>query len=130
MEKLLFLVKKEVLDRLKRPEASNFYLFSPYRFGPFSEDLYDDLEFLRDNGFVDVKGEPGGETYTITHKGSGFLEAKLKKRLPPEVAEEVIRVTSKYAKLSIQDLIKYVYVRYPEYAVQSEIRGDILGKGL
>jgi len=130
LEKILFLVKKEVLDRLKRPEASSFYLFSPYRFGPFSEDLYDDVEFLRDNGFIEVKGESGGETFSITPKGSQFLEAKLKKRLPPEVTEEVIRVGSKYAKLTIQDLIKYVYVRYPEYAIQSEIRGEVIGKGL
>ncbi len=128
LEKILFLTRKEVLDKLITPQATGFYQFTPYRFGPFSEDLYDDLEFLRDNGFIEIRGEPGSEVFSITHKGTTFLEQKVRKRLLPDVLEEVVRLKNKYARLSIQELIVYVYNRYPEYAVKSEIRESILGK--
>jgi hypothetical protein len=52
----------------------------------------------------------------------------VKKRLPPDVLEDVVRLKNKYARLSIQELIVYVYNRYPEYAVKSEIRESTLGK--
>jgi uncharacterized protein YwgA len=128
LEKILFLTRKEVLDRLRTPQATRFYQFTPYRFGPFSEDLYDDLEFLRDNGFIEIRGGSGSEVFSITPKGTTFLEQKVRKRLPPDVLEEVVRLRNKYARLSIQELIVYVYNRYPEYAVKSEIRESILGK--
>lgn len=56
--KMLFLFKKEVLDRFKKGigiTEENFYQFFGWNFGPFSREVYDDLNFFILRDFITVK---------------------------------------------------------------------------
>jgi uncharacterized protein YwgA len=37
----------------------SFYQFTPYNYGPFSKQVYDDVETLARNGFITIAQAPG-----------------------------------------------------------------------
>ncbi|MGB9847248.1 MAG: hypothetical protein ACPLRH_07065, partial [Desulfotomaculales bacterium] len=61
LQKMVYLYEKEVYPRVgwNRLAEEDLPGFIPYDFGPFSREVFDDLEFLAGIGFVDV--EPSGE---------------------------------------------------------------------
>lgn len=53
--KMLFIFRKEVLSQFRSKThltESEFYEFFPWKFGPFSTQVYDDLTFFQLRGFV------------------------------------------------------------------------------
>ena len=153
LQKLLFLLEHEA--KLK-PQGADFQ-FEPWKFGPVSKELYDDLEKLENLGFLE--SEPvsapstaeldeyglsfddlmGGEEsqssvetleekqYRLTTRGLDWI-TKQQRNDPPKAAavEEVRRLKSKYAGLSLKDLLYYVYTKYPTMTTASEIRGQVI----
>lgn len=90
-------------------EANRVYDFVPYKFGPFSFDLYNDLAHLERAGFVELSDE------TVSLAGEIYPE--------PDTA---IRRTlnyhiSTFGEMSASDIMEYVYERYPEYTIFSQI---------
>ena len=56
--KMMFLFMKEVLRHFKKDthvNEDNFYQFFPWHFGPFSQDIYDDITFFDFVGFLDIE---------------------------------------------------------------------------
>lgn len=53
MMKLLYLLDKEINVK-KRLGLNSYYDFEAYHYGPFSKDVFDDIEFLRNVGLVNV----------------------------------------------------------------------------
>ena len=54
--KLLFLLNESwKRSRESGPLVPSFYEFYPYRFGPFSKEIFDDVEFFRNLQIVDVR---------------------------------------------------------------------------
>ncbi len=54
LQKLLYLLKREYgIDKL----SSNYFAFEPYKFGPYTSQLYDDLAFLENLEFIESGGE-------------------------------------------------------------------------
>lgn len=55
LQKLLYLLKREYeIDKL----STNYFTYEPYKFGPYTSQLYDDLAFLENLGFVEGGGKP------------------------------------------------------------------------
>lgn len=55
LQKLLYLLEREYgIRKLSR----NYFTFEPYKFGPYTSQLYDDLAFLENLGFVKSGGQP------------------------------------------------------------------------
>lgn len=53
LQKLLYLLKREYgIDKL----SNNYFTFEPYKFGPYTSQLYDDLAFLENLGFIESGG--------------------------------------------------------------------------
>jgi uncharacterized protein YwgA len=55
--KMMFLFKEEVYKKFKFDkviEEKHLPRFAAWKFGPFSRDVYEDIDFLRTTGFVDV----------------------------------------------------------------------------
>ena len=102
MIKSLFLLKKEE----NVGKAIKFYYFFPYKYGPFSFTSYDDIARLQKNGFLtaDMK---------VTAKGR--MEASKVKDMRQKAANTVSRFKSK------DEIKNYVYEKYPEYTVKSEL---------
>lgn len=163
LQKLLFL-----LDREEGLHATgNGFQFEPYKAGPYSSKLYDDLEFLENLGllrsevtaeatepeaaevekeeadigslnFDDLMGDgdakgPLPDTleerrFALTPKGKVRVEELLSKADYRPVVDGIRRIKSKYASHSLNDLLYYVYTKYPEMTVESEIKDQVLGR--
>jgi uncharacterized protein (DUF488 family) len=106
--KLLFLVSNEIKDM-----GIPFYGFVPYKYGPFSFVLYQDINKLINEGWInnslemndDRKGTILGEICKVGNRLSNTLEW----------------VQKNYGTLSDKELLKLVYSRFPEFTYFSEI---------
>jgi len=105
IEKNLFLLKKEeALD-----EDMKFYNFFPYKYGPFSNMSYFDLNGLRLKGYLD-EDEKKPRT---TEKAKDVLTS-----LNPNVRQKIAKTAERFE--SDNEIKSYVYGKYPEYTVKSE----------
>jgi len=108
LQKLLFLYVEE--------SGTKHYAFVPYRFGCYSFLATDDLELLYKRDWI-----------TLSEK-----EISLKRPLREHgwaVSSEERQVVRRWLPTQAKRgtaLIRYIYRRYPWYAIQSEIKEDIL----
>ena len=93
--------------------GSAFYDFLPYRFGPFSFALYQELDKLASMSFVHTE-----------HDGPVVLgdETPRTDTLASRVRTDIHRLVSRFAALGRKKLIDYVYDKYPGYTFNSELR--------
>jgi uncharacterized protein YwgA len=153
LQKLLFLAEREAGVRVG--EGTDFN-FTPYKFGPVSKDLYDDLEKLENLGLLEahsiaepsaveldeyglsfegLMGEEQQEAsdafeerrYQITENGLKWLQDRAS-AMGDEALKGIRRVKGKYGTLSLSDLLYYVYTRYPEMTSESEIKERVLSR--
>lgn len=141
--KLVFLLKMEG----KYPKlVPDFYAFQAHRFGPFEQTVYKDLEALVDRGIIreDLPSETivlevkkvnleearKNATYSLTEHGQEYMEqiAERMKIIAPEVLLEIEHIKRKYGSLPLRELLRYIYINYPQYAGQSEILDEVLGR--
>jgi uncharacterized protein YwgA len=141
LEKLLFLVDKEtdVPHDVDVP-----FPFRPYNYGPYSREVYEAVELLEEARLVEEERVLEGNTLdemeeasTVTAEREGVerrfrltdhgrLVAGLLARQHPDAAQKIADVKRSYAGMPLQQLIRYVYRKYPEYAEQSKIRDQVL----
>lgn len=144
LEKLIFLLAKDrdctVVDKL--------FDFKAYKFGPFSKDVYEASEFLRGINFVSVDERPvmshyatteeelltedtsdeelspiaaHEKVFTLTPEGKKVAE-KLREIWQLERPADLARVDDvlrRFGMLPLNQLIRYVYRRFPEMAAKS-----------
>jgi uncharacterized protein (DUF488 family) len=104
LEKNMFLLKKEELidDDLK------FYSFFPYKYGPFSNLSFIDLNKLGSKGYLNNDGG----NLKITDKAKKPINS-----LKSKTRYKIIRMAKRFD--SDKQLKDYVYTNYPEYTVKS-----------
>lgn len=156
-QKMVFLFEKEIwsdfkFDRLI-PE-SELPQFDPYYFGPFSEKLNADIEFLCNLGFIDKseidfsrldseeckdlialsKQHANDELqefitceFSLSSKGKRFVELGKAGVLSATQNEVLEQFKLKCTSVPLGSLLKYVYVKYPSMTVKSQIRKAVLG---
>ena len=118
--KSMFLISKEI------PLKFAHYHFHPYKFGPFSAKLYQDLAILEKlklitsnqfekNLFQSMTTNPNKKS-SIQLTKSGKMEIYF----PLEIKTFIKNVLEKYS--SLEQLIDYIYREYPEYTCISERR--------
>jgi uncharacterized protein YwgA len=157
LQKLLFLLEEE--ERVT-PKGEDF-AFEPYKAGPYSPKLYDDLEFLENLGLIKKRvtaegteaeaaemdftfenliepereqDEPFGPapdayeeySYTLTDEGLQKVQHLLTSKDYRSVAESVSRIKARFKRYSLQDLLYYVYTKYPDMTTESEIKEKVL----
>ena len=108
-QKYLFLVS----DEQEKPA----YDFVPYHYGCFSFQADADKRTLTKYGYLKDQ-----DHWTLSQK-QHFLHL-----LERNDREAIYRVVDRVGKLSNRKLIHYVYRKYPYYAINSEIRCDILNQ--
>jgi uncharacterized phage-associated protein len=153
LQKLLFLLEHEAgVHATTGPDFD----FTAYRFGPVSKDLYDDLEKLENLGLIEadavaeaseaetdetnlafdyLMGEEERESgdsfeekrFKLTPQGIVWLQRHVDASRDSGAMEAVRRIKGKYGSLSLQDLLRYVYTRYPSMTTASEIKSKVLG---
>lgn len=149
------LSKKFKLDKLTGNE--DIFKFTAWNFGPMSATIFKNLDFLKNIGFVESTfatsynvtteevseynhyyndlnesentiTEYKSEKFCLTPKGIKFIEDKGKYRLLSEDQKKYLRdYKAKLNNASLRDILRYVYITYPDFTKKSLIRDDILG---
>jgi uncharacterized protein len=141
LEKLLFLADQET-DLRKHVEDP--FSFHAYDYGPYSKEVYEAVELLEQAGllseqrvfeeqaFDDVEewaavatNREGVERrFSLTDNGRAVANLLTKRN--PHVARDLADVKGRYASMPLRQLLRYVYTRYPRFAVKSKIRDEIM----
>lgn len=148
--KLVFLLQR-AYDFAKRVGIDKYYQFEPFRYGPFSKDLYDDISFLENLGYIETRmtGDPSiaelSEDQRITEEW--HIEDDTGDETEAEFQQEEFRLTEKgrkfaiglfdslshqerqalsetktqYGALPLASLLRFVYRKYPETASRTEL---------
>ena len=82
-----------------------------------------------DDGDVDGMGGPDAleeRRFIITKDGAERIKSLIDSGEYDPVVDGIRRVKRKYGKYSLSDLLHYVYKKFPEMTVESEIKGKVL----
>lgn len=153
--KMMFLFSKEVQPQLRK-KGIEFSLpqFDAYDYGPFSSDVFDDLETLRTLQILSVETVPASEPFDVLDdfseqdyrfgsageverqfmdkysltpdRGIGFCESVLVRRFTAEQMDFLKAFKTRCNGVSLTALLRYVYTRYPKYTENSKIRERVL----
>ena len=116
LQKSLFLIR----HKLSKSNRLDFYNFIPQYFGPFNSQIYIDAEKLKENGLIDIHNSPlqNYKMFNITSEGS--KQAKIiKKSISSIYLDEINKTVERVKSKSFNDLLKYIYTKYPEYKKNS-----------
>jgi len=140
LEKMMFLLQKETAfsGRLQHR-----FKFEPWKFGPFSKEIYEDLDLLASLGLVDAEerelrsyaehtereeynrlmesedDEPIIEkTFLLTDRGRRVAE-KLRTWISENDWHEIEQLKVRFERVPLTRLIQYVYHKYPETTSRS-----------
>ena len=125
LQKMVFLLQKELRQREHFLVTEPGYDFIPYDYGPFSRDLYDDLDAMIDQQFVDDTEEPlrSGKVkyiYEIEGDGQELVESEAESwEDVSEILQIAREIKQEYNDMLLSDLIEFVYSEYPDYAERS-----------
>jgi len=124
LQKMVFLLQKELDELDTNPIDSSEYDFIPYDYGPFSKKLYDDLDYLSDEELVNDFEEEMNDgkvkyNYKLTSEGEEFVERQLASSEADLIEELAEKMKTNYNDTPLSTLIDYVYSEYPEYAENS-----------
>lgn len=150
LEKLMFLIDKETnLGQIMDKE----YQFEAKDFGPCAEEIYDDIEMLKDSDIVQTVDEssdseledvdssgglsevedetaPPSKTATVfrlTPKGM-VIGRKLFDVIDPSERKKLVRIKTIYNSKPISETLRYVYTTYDEYTTKSTIKDRVLDR--
>ena len=139
LQKLLFLIEQETefFEEYKDDIAFNF---APYKMGPFSEHVYQELQFLLqldaiESEPLDQSSQPmvddaelTNKAFTLTSKGEK-IAAELVEILDEEYRDELEDLVDTYGPMSLDELLEDVYRSYPAYTEESEIKDEVFAGG-
>jgi len=103
LQKYMFLYVKEF-------SVNEHYAFVPYHYGSFSYELYKDLHTLERNGLLSIN-----EKHIETNVKGFFDDISIDEQ------RTMTGFGMKYQNLKGNELIKYLYNKYPYYAIKSKI---------
>lgn len=109
LQKYVFLLGEESF--LGRDPA--FYEFVPYKYGAYSFAAQREIDALVAYGYI----ESSATSLKIT-----MLGKKESSEIDDGTARAVLAIVSRYGKMPLRILLKDVYVRYPWYAINSDLK--------
>lgn len=117
-QKLVFLAQRE-------RDGAEPYEFRADDYGPFSPDLYDDIDRLVAADLIDYDERTTDigntkQVYSLTEKGRRAVENSDTSEFP--VSEtELTALGNEFEHVDLWDLLEYVYTEYPRMARNSEL---------
>lgn len=123
LQKLLFLVQHE----LKKRGYKSKYAFRPYLYGPYSREIYTDIDWLRMNGLIELKTNVNENIgflteFTITEKGRQKLIGLKQIPIFEEIGEIIKDIVGKYNKMGLAKLLEFVHEEFSEYHQTQKVR--------
>lgn len=138
LQKLLFLIEQET-GFFEEYEEEVAFDFAPYKMGPFSDEVYSEIEFLlqlsaiestpmkQSGGLNQSHSRLSNKEFCITSKGEK-IASQLVDVLEPEYEEELQELVEEYNTMDLNELLRYVYTEYPEYTTESEIKDEVFSE--
>jgi len=138
LQKLIFLIQEET-EFTEVHEKIEFE-FESYKYGPFSEEIYDRIRFLIAIGAIeavdtdsdtdhvrtqDDQNDLSGKKFVLTEKGKK-ISYEFNEILDDNIEEEIEAISNEYNDLTLNELLEYVYTQYPNYTDESEILEEVL----
>lgn len=125
LQKMVFLMQKELKKPDQPGDFGKGYNFIPYDYGPFSKELYDDLDVMVEQDFVDDTEVPlqSGKVkyvYEIKKDGEKLVNSEAEKWDDVEAIIQLAQeIKQEYNNMLLSELIEFVYSEYPDYAERS-----------
>lgn len=96
------------------------YKFKPYLYGPFSQDVYHDLDHLVNQGLVLMADVPdrSWKKYSLSPAGEN-LKSNLNESKLPEAIYFLNKTREWVSSLDFRALLSEIYKKYPKYASSS-----------
>lgn len=118
LQKLVFKAQHEVLD-------SEEYEFEAHDYGPFSKELYNDVDNLVEDGYIRCEFEetPNGnikKTYAIEEEGKRILN-RFRDRDLERKLDGLVELKERDNPKPILELLSEIYSEYPEMAENSKL---------
>ncbi len=115
IQKLVFLLTDRQEERV--------YDFMPYKYGCYSMQLSQDLRNLTKEGYLLFKGVGNIHEYKVARN-----DLKLDRYINDADNEAITRIVKRFARLSKTDLIRYTYLNYPFFAINSVMAESLLSE--
>ena len=130
LEKLLFLIKQDILADTQFD--GSYYFFEPYKYGPFTTEILDDVVLMEDFGYLKRERIGDDVIYSITSQGQTKIQ-QINQNLSTNIKTQIDEINKKIEKLKkdknklpLRQLLTYVYQKFPYYTTNSEIKGKVL----
>jgi hypothetical protein len=148
--KMVFLFEKEVLSRFREdPEVdeADLPVFKPWRYGPFSAQVLNDLEFLVNRGFIclergenasseeldeitywldeygeTIVGEFNQESFTLCDSKGSMRAKSLWGEISASQRALLSEFKRRFSRVSLDRILDYVYNTYTDYTDESLIK--------
>jgi uncharacterized protein len=141
LQKMIFLYEKECHKSINQQREANLFDFDffPHHYGPFSKELYKHLKNLKTFGMITIENEsyPEDENfiekesqYCITQDGIATIHEEIfQAQRINQIEMEILETFKKeYNAMNLNELIRLVYEKYPEYTNNSKIKEKVLGQ--
>jgi uncharacterized protein YwgA len=116
-------IMKSLFIYAQHEKPENFYEFVPYLYGPCSFAVYSDLKLLENKGLIaSHPTSKGWSFFIITAEGEKHLIKN------PEINLKLEKIKTFILSKSFISLLKYIYSKYPEYAINSIFNIEALKK--
>jgi uncharacterized protein YwgA len=116
LQKELFLSQKMLKDN----KISKPYSFRPYHYGPYSKDIYSDIEWLKNEGIIKEESKSdafGGilRVFSLAPRGIEEVQEMLKDKLVNEQYQLIRKVKREFNSMSVVGLVEFTHREYSEY---------------
>lgn len=106
LTKWCFLLRHEMPSQ----GGASFFDFVPYQYGPFSFSMYQELDKLATQSYIEAPDDKSVELTTLGNSAA---------TVPPDVAQDIDSIVDRFRNASTNRLLDYVYKRFPQYTVNS-----------
>ena len=105
----------------QRNSGVEVFDFVPYRLGPCSFAVYDEMEELEERNLVKVEEDShGDEIFELTEDGEE-VASQIQGEIDDDLLNQIQEKKELVSGMSFEDLISYVYDKYPRMAKNSEV---------
>ena len=118
VQKLFFLIDRNIPQSVNGPHFN----FQPYSYGPFDKAVYEELEAMQVEGYVDIVPDVTWRSYKLTSIGQQIGD-ELLATLPAEVQDYIKTISTVVRRLSFTQLVSAIYKEYPEMRRNSVFQG-------
>jgi uncharacterized protein YwgA len=118
LQKFIYLFNREVFDE-------KLFEYSFYKYGPFSQEINEELAELEIEGLVEERAELTGQlntayTYELTDSGKKEADKTFNQKIDAKTREKLIAYVNRFRSYTPTQLLRFVYAKYPEVAENSE----------